>query len=198
MDGSYLYQPDGTKVSVQSYMVAIPYLNRIENDVHGVTSWSRHPEEAMQLLSLVNTDEELANLLYFGEEGRDYQLKDGKAYPETHTDTYCPANPKITHFSLYEAKGTEKKETYYKKVNEKYKISPADGFVPDLKKAGAGDKLLNRVETFYKTLLEGEDDPEEMIRKFQKKLKKQNYENILKSIQCQYDKWKKRGGKNEK
>lgn len=197
MDGSYLYQPDGTRVPMQSYTVAVPFLNRIENDVHGVTSWSQHPKEAMQLLTLVNTDEKLANLLYYGEEGKDYTLKGNKVSTDIFTDTYCPANPKITHISLHEAAGTDNKEKYYKEANKRYHLSPAAGFVPNLKKAGASVDLLNRVEFFYKTLLEGDEKPEEMIRKFQKKLKREKYDSILKNIQRQYVKWKKRRGKGE-
>lgn len=197
MDGSYLYQPDGAKVPVESHTVAVPFLNKIENDVHGVTSWSEYPDEAMQLLTLVNTDKELANLLYFGLEGKDYQLKDGVAYTEKFPDTYCPANPKITYFNQYEANGSGEKEAYYKKVNERYQLSPADGFVPNLKKAGARDELLKEVESFYKTLLEGNDDPKKSIQKFQKKLKNQKYESVLKKVQRQYDNWKKRRAKSE-
>lgn len=196
MDGSYLYQEDGSKVQVESHAVTAPYLNHIENDVHGVTSWSQHPEEAMQLLTLVNTDQKLANLLYFGREGIDYQIKDGKVTSENHTDTYCPSNPKLTSFSLYEAE-SENKEAYYKKANERYQFSPADGFVPNLKQAGADHNVLQRVELFYKDLLEGNGEPEKMIRDFQKELRSKKYGKVLEKIQKQYNKWKKRK-KNEK
>lgn len=190
MDDDYLYQEDGSKVAVKNYTVAIPYLNKMENNVHGVTSWSKYPEEAMMLLTLVNTDAVLANLLYFGQENVDYTLVEGKVYPERHTGTHCPANPKITHFSLYEANGENKKEEYYWEVNEKYEISPVIGFVPDLKKAGVDTKVLVQVENFYEKLLEGTDEPEEMIKKFRKELKKNNYPEALKRIQKQYEKWK--------
>lgn len=130
-------------------------------------------------------------------EGKDYQLKDGVAYTEKFPDTYCPANPKITYFNQYEANGSGEKEAYYKKVNERYQLSPADGFVPNLKKAGARDELLKEVESFYKTLLEGNDDPKKSIQKFQKKLKNQKYESVLKNVQRQYDNWKKRRAKSE-
>ena len=151
----------------------------------------------MQLLTLVNTDEKLANLLYYGEEGKDYTLKGNKVSTDIFTDTYCPANPKITHISLHEAAGTDNKEKYYKEANKRYHLSPAAGFVPNLKKAGASVDLLNRVEFFYKTLLEGDEKPEEMIRKFQKKLKREKYDSILQNIQRKYVKWKKRRGKGE-
>lgn len=188
MDNKYLYQPDGTKIPIANYTVAVPYLNKIENDVHGVTSWSSHSEEAMQLLTLVNTDKELANLLFFGEKDKDYQLEGGKVFTESYPDTYCPANPKITYVSIDEAYA-EDKEQYYKKANEKYNISSAAGFVPDLKQAGANKSVLKDVEFFYKKLLEKGTKPEKMIHTFQKKLREKNYGKVLKKIQKQYDSW---------
>lgn len=43
----------------------------------GICASSEHPEEAMELLSLLYTDAEYANLLLLGMEGTDYQLLDG-------------------------------------------------------------------------------------------------------------------------
>lgn len=194
-DGSYLYQEDGSRVPAESHFVAAAYLNHMENSVHGVTSWSRHPEEAMQLLTLVNTDETLANLLCFGEEGTDYEKKEGKVFTYSPYE-YCPANPRITYPDISEVTPEEGKEAYYKKANERYSFSPAEGFVPDLKKAGADSHVLQKVERFYKKLLKGDGEPEQMIRNFQKELRDKKYGEVLEKIQRQYDKWKK-GKKHE-
>lgn len=196
MDDTYLYQEDGNKVPVESHIVGTPCLEHMENDVHGVTSWTRYPREAMQLLTLVNTDEKLANLLCFGEEGSDYEKKEGKVLKEI-PNTYCPANIRITYPAIYEADPPEGKAAYYKKANEKYSLSPADGFVPDLEKAGADRGVLQRVELFYKELLEGDKEPEKMIRDFRKELQDKKYGKVLAKIQRQYDKWRK-GEKSEK
>ena len=49
---------------------------------------------------LVNTDKELANLICFGEEGKDYSLKNGKVVGEKHVSDYCPAKLANTKFSI--------------------------------------------------------------------------------------------------
>lgn len=199
MDDKYLYLPNGTKVEVGNFVCAVPYVPLIENDVHGITTWSKHKKEAMQLLTIVNTDEELANLLYFGIEGKDYEIEAGKAVLKgSAPDTYCPANPRNTYCELGEV-NLKKKKQYYKSVNKKYKLLPTDGFEPNLKKAGLTKELLNEVEEFYNVILENPEDSKELIIAFQKKLKKTNYDEAIKNIQKQYDKWKKRSrDKNEK
>lgn len=44
------------------------------NAVTGIASWSEHPEEALEFLSLVATEPELSNLLTYGIEGEHYQV----------------------------------------------------------------------------------------------------------------------------
>ncbi len=45
----------------------------------GITQKSEHKDDAFKLLSLVHTDNELANILVYGEEGVDFKLEDGVA-----------------------------------------------------------------------------------------------------------------------
>jgi len=64
---SYTYEP-------QQMYYAMP----MHNIVHGVASWATYPEEAKTLLTLISTDEEFINLLYYGVEGVNYWLADGR------------------------------------------------------------------------------------------------------------------------
>lgn len=65
---AYTYEP-------QQIYYAMP----IHNAVHGVASWATYPEEAKTLLTLISTDEEFINLLYYGIEDVNYRLEDGLA-----------------------------------------------------------------------------------------------------------------------
>ena len=65
---AYTYEPQ------QMY-----YSMPMHNIVHGVASWATYPEEAKTLLMLISTDEEFINLLYYGVEGVNYRLVDGRA-----------------------------------------------------------------------------------------------------------------------
>ena len=64
---AYTYEP-------QQMYYAMP----MRNIVHGVASWATYPEEAKTLLTLISTDEEFINLLYYGVEGVNYRLVDGR------------------------------------------------------------------------------------------------------------------------
>lgn len=44
------------------------------NAVTGIASWSEHPKEALEFLSLIVTEPELSNLLTYGIEGKHYQV----------------------------------------------------------------------------------------------------------------------------
>ena len=97
-------------------------IDKMENDVHGIASWTKHPKESKNLLMLVNTDKELANLICFGEEGKDYSLKNGKVVGEKHVSNYCPAKLANTKFSIYEANGEKDKAKYYDDGNKEYEV----------------------------------------------------------------------------
>lgn len=51
----------------------------MHNVAFGVASWATYPEEAKQLLTLILTDEEFVNLLYYGVKGVNYSLENGHA-----------------------------------------------------------------------------------------------------------------------
>ncbi len=71
-DGRYLLDTNVLDVEVlASKPQAAIYA---QNAVTGIASWSEHPEEAMEFLSLVATRPELSNLLTYGIEGEHYQI----------------------------------------------------------------------------------------------------------------------------
>lgn len=55
------------------------WIYRIEDDDIGIASWSEHPQEAFEFLTLLATDSDVANLLYYGVYGVAYELVDGCA-----------------------------------------------------------------------------------------------------------------------
>ena len=63
-------------------------------------------------------------------------------------------------------------------------------FTPEMKNTEKTGKILEEVELFYKELLDGDDDPSEMISDFRKKLENSGYNELVKKIQKQYNTWK--------
>lgn len=55
-----VYQQDGVRLYKR------PYFASARSEVCGIASWSEHPQEAYQLLTLLYSNEDVANLLYYG------------------------------------------------------------------------------------------------------------------------------------
>lgn len=51
-------------------------VSTVTNNLLGVASWSENQKEAFTFINLVNTDKEIANLLQYGIEGRNYKVED--------------------------------------------------------------------------------------------------------------------------
>lgn len=66
------------------------YSMPVRNTIQGVSSWATYPEEAKTLLTLITTDEEFVNLLYYGTAGVNYQLENGHAYPSESRNLRAP------------------------------------------------------------------------------------------------------------
>jgi putative aldouronate transport system substrate-binding protein len=62
-----------------SHVISKGYLQDEEiNQAVGITKNSQHKDEAFELLVLLNTDSELAEIIYNGTEGRNYSVNDGE------------------------------------------------------------------------------------------------------------------------
>lgn len=76
---------DTNKNEVQKEVVAVPNLQiptvnpNWGDSANGIASWSENKEDALDFLTRLYTDPDLANLVQYGVEGDTYQLEDGKA-----------------------------------------------------------------------------------------------------------------------
>lgn len=82
-----------------------------------VASWSKHKDEAVEFLDFIHEDADCANLLQYGVEGENYELKDGKAViDEDHTGlmAFSIGNKWITYPRALEPGTAEEKEQWYR------------------------------------------------------------------------------------
>lgn len=109
----------------------------------GISAYSQHKDEAVEFLSLLNTDDEISTLLYNGIEGRNYKLKDGHAVgiPES-SMAYCvaaltPANPIIAIPKEEESNNKQANldyQTEYVKKSPAYGLNYENGKLDDIAK----------------------------------------------------------------
>ena len=165
---------------------------------------SKHPEKAVQLIELLNTNDELFHLLAFGQEGKDYK-KIGEKKIEMIKDQY---NFNWSEWEIGQSYGrmlwdqNTDVESREKSLNIIYKadktamVSPVMGFVFNTEPVKT---QMANVDATLKELLyaldSGSADPDKYYDEFIKKLKNAGADDIIAEKQKQINEWKKQNGK---
>lgn len=172
---------------------------------------SKHPEKAVELLNLVNTDVYLRNLLNYGIEGVHYefveptaeeiQAAEGKDYvldkkiklnEETKKDYSVPYWVQGGLFNTYvlDNEPLDKWATF-KEFNDASEEVPSFGFDFNLDPVStqvAG--FRNVLDEFGKSLYTGSVDPDEYLPQLEKKLQATGVQEVIDEMQAQIDDWK--------
>ncbi len=172
-----------------------PYMGRTNPlaTMLSVGANTKHPEEAVKFLYMINSNKELYNLLCFGFEGKHYtknedgtiKLVEGSGYGGMATKAWAMGN----QFNAYVMEGQpldvwEQTE----KMNEEAIKSPALGFVPDLKNLTTEVAAIANIQAEYKAKREcGTNDPAEWYDEYIGKLKTAGIEKVRDELQKQYD-----------
>lgn len=152
---------------------------------------SKHPEKAMQLIELINTDKEIFNMLVFGIEGKHY-TKIGENRIEINNDApkYLGANYAWrfgNSFNAYLLPGVaEDKAEITQKLNETATVSPISGFVFNAEPVKAAITQVNAVRGEYKALELGAVDTG-VYEEYLAKLDSAGMQEIIAECQRQLD-----------
>lgn len=172
---------------------------------------SEHPEKAMALLNLINTDEYLRNLLNYGIEGVHYEkvkatdeeikASEGKDYiydvklkynEEKRKDYSVPYWVQGGLFNTYVMVNEPlDKWAVFKEFNDASKEAPSFGFDFNLDPVStqvAG--FRNVLDEFGKSLYTGSVDPDEYLPQLNKKLEATGIQDVIDEMQRQIDEWK--------
>ena len=157
-----------------------------------ISSTSRHPELAMQLINLLHTDIYLNNLLNFGIEGIHYEkLSDNVITMTEATSRYSPGvnwmlgNQYINY--LWDSEDPMKWEQF-KAFSEGAVISPGLGFVFDGEEVKSEVAAVVNVDKQYLIALEsGSVDPEVVLPEYMKKLQIAGIDKIIQAKQKQFN-----------
>lgn len=172
---------------------------------------SDHPEKAVELLNLINTDAYLRNLLNYGIEGTHWtkvevdpeeaKAAEGKPYvydckvkldPERSKDYSVPYWVQGGLFNTYVLENEPiDKWAIFKEFNDSSEEAPSFGFDFDLTPVStqvAG--FRNVLDEFGKSLYTGSVDPAEYLPQLQKKLDATGVQDVIDEMQKQIDEWK--------
>lgn len=123
-------------------LVRAPFsLETVQGAATGVCANSEKKEDALQLLTMLHTNAEYANLLLWGEEGTDYRLEDGYAVSMESAES----SPYMFDFGIYDVIYHSKTDNFSMNTKEEkkafldsaaYKENVLIGFVPELRSEG--------------------------------------------------------------
>lgn len=154
---------------------------------------SKHPEEAVKLIYMLNTNKELHNLLCWGIEGEDYTLNsdgtvkeiENSGYDEVGVNAWRYGNQFIGYVT--EGQPADVWEQM-KTMNDNAVKSPALGFVPETDSITTELANITNVNSEYKAKVEmGTAPREEYWDEYMSKLKEAGIDKVLSELQSQYD-----------
>lgn len=207
---AYSYPEEDTAASFvaqcSGYPLAAKTLDKAYLTTGGINaiSWmlaanTEVPEAAMKFLNLTYTDPEIANLIIWGIEGRDYVLDENgnAAYPEGQDATTVPYTAQIScgivgnQFIQYLPVGSSYDSLEWElEQNKAADVSPAMGFSFDSSNYTTQYTAVRNVLTQYLPgIFCGSVDPETEIPKMVEALNAAGYQDILNAKQEQLDAW---------
>ncbi len=167
--------------------------NGVQSTMTAISATSKHPERAMKLLELMQTDKYLFNLMAYGIEGQDWEkdpsdeeriIRDSSAY---YVPEYLIGNQFLAYI-LPSYENTVWKETEEK--NAEAKADPNNGFCFDRTPVETELVNLQSVSSQYANQLSYSDIPlEETYALIDEKQKLAGIDKVKEEIQAQYDAW---------
>ncbi|MBO3443182.1 ABC transporter substrate-binding protein [Clostridium sp. CCUG 7971] len=167
--------------------------NSVTGSVMSISAASKHPEEAMKFLNLLNTDEYLRNLIDRGIEDVHYKTNEDKTITKTEeAKAYNMPSWALGNVFLTKNFDTDPKDRIeqYEKFNEKAVASPTLGFYVDTTDISTElATISNIVQEFKAPLFTGSVDTDKYLGELNKKLKSAGIDKVMANIQEQYNKW---------
>lgn len=172
---------------------------------------SKHPQKAMELLNLINTDEYLRNLLNYGIEGvhwertdadaaeveavegnryaYDFKIKLNEDSAKNYSVPYWVQGG-LFHTYVLENEPLDK-WIVFKEVNDASLAAPSFGFDFNLEPVSAqAAAFRNVLDEFGKSLYTGSVDPDKYLPELNKKLEAAGIREVIDEMQRQVDEWK--------
>ena len=164
----------------------------------GITSSCKNPEKAMELLNLIYTNSDLANLLQNGREGTDY-VKTGEktiAYPEGKDNSSVGYSSYFTCYGdsdqVYQfgENGTDWRD-FMKNYSEDSEPSRTLGYVFQTDQVAAEVDAVSRVVNEYRPVLETgmTEDADKTLNQFLEALDEAGMEKIIEENRRQLGVW---------
>lgn len=176
-------------------VVAVPWGDTVLSNVtvggslNCISASCEHPDKALQLLELVNTDTYLRDSLFYGLEGDDWEYTADKKVHKNNDEWKMAGYTQGSYFIVSQRDNVDFNQwDEVKELNANAKPSPVIGINIDTSEFN--DELLNCVEIFnkYKSeLFTGTKDPEVLVKSMMEEMRKAGFDKMQEKAQAQID-----------
>lgn len=180
----------GAEVVVSQYEDTVVSTDTVRGSVLTINANSAHKLEAMKLIELVNTDTQLRDWLWYGEEGVNYEYveEEGvKKVSKINTDWTMAAYTQGTFFIATPEVGSNG-YAQVQELNEQATVSPAMGFAPDTSEIADTLANLAAIRSNYASMIETGADPS-AVATMMEEMRANGFDECLEEINRQYAEW---------
>lgn len=187
------------EVVVSKYEDTVLSTSSVQGSITCINATSEHKLEAMKLLELINTDTKLRDMMWYGEEGVNFEYieENGETrvqkLPQEDADKWTgAAYTQGTFFVCTPEAGTVGNPFVdeVKVQNENAVVSPAMGFMPNTDAVADQIAACKAVFEDYKSLLyTGAGDPAETIESMMAAMRAAGFDDIQAEINAQFAEW---------
>lgn len=184
-------QTDGSEYTQVALTKPFITSANVRGAMTAVSASSKHPEAAVKMLGIANTDKEVFNMMVFGLEGRDYTFNEDNKLVKTENAPYHYGYGWAigNQFNAFLMEGQQDgiwEET--DKINREAAVSPVSGFTFDPANVTSEMAKMASVNEEYKDLA-FYDDWEERFDEYQEKLDLAGRDTYIAEVQSQLDAW---------
>lgn len=157
-----------------------------------VNARTKHPEECIKFLNLLNTDPEVRNLVNYGIEGVHYTLNSDNQV-EKISDGYAGVQYTQGNWFILNTVVGDPKDKWdkYREFNKTAVKSEILGFTTDTSKISSQIAAITQVwSKYYPGLMTGSVDPDEQLPKFLSELEAAGIDDVQAELQRQLVHWK--------
>ena len=161
----------------------------VRGSINGIYSGCEHPDKALELLNLVNTDSKVRDWFYYGAEGVDFEYTEDNKVHRLSTDWKMAGYTQGTFFNVTQTDDVDFNQwDEVKELNENAKPSVMIGFNLDTSEIETELANCRAVyEKYYSELFTGAREPREMVETINEELEKAGWETIREEAQKQID-----------
>ena len=180
----------GCDVVVSQYEDTVVSTDTVRGSVLTINANSKYPLECMKLIELVNTDTKLRDMLWYGEEGVNFEYVDENGVQKVsklNNDWTMAAYTQGTFFIATPEVG-QNGYAQVQELNEQAIPSPAMGFTPDMSAFADTVAALNAIWQNYNSLIATGTDIS-VVDDMMAEMRASGFDDVLAEVNRQYTEW---------